>query len=97
MSESRILAAFWQPKSRRFCELTVEEIRARSGVDTDGGEFRQLTQHKVIRKQVICSTSPVSVYRLSPEGERRVSAMVVLGKLPKINRRLTAIPKEAAE
>jgi hypothetical protein len=92
MSEARILAAFWQPKSKRFCELTADEIMERSGHHVTCGEFRALIEHKVIRFQTIYSDARCKVYRLAPEGERRVSAMVVMNRLPKIGRRLTAVP-----
>lgn len=94
MTEARILAAFWQPLSRRFVELTADEIRSRVHVDPQCPEFRQLLQHRVILRTTIPSDSKVKVYRLAPEGERRVSAMIVMGRLPGINRRLTAIPQK---
>lgn len=93
MSEARILAAFWQPKAKRFCELTAEEVRDRSGRDISCPEFRSLVQRRVIRWTTIASDSQVKVYRLYPEGERRVSAMVVMGTLPRLTK-LTAIPPD---
>lgn len=93
MTESRILAAFWQPLSRRFVELTADEIRARVHIDPQCPEFRQLLQHRVILNAKLTGDARVSLYRLAPEGERRVSAMIVMGRLPGINRRLTAIPQ----
>lgn len=94
MSEARILAAFWQPKSKRFCELTSDEIMERSGHHVTCGTFRALTEHKVVIHSVIATDCRVKLYRLSPEGERRVSAMIVMNRLPKFGRRLTAIPQE---
>lgn len=94
MTESRILAAFWQPLSKRFVELTADEIRTRVHIDPQCPEFRQLLQHRVILSTKLAGDARVSLYRLAPEGERRVSAMIVMGRLPGINRRLTAIPQK---
>jgi hypothetical protein len=94
MSEARILAAFWKPKSRRFCELTSDEIMERSGHHVTCGTFRALIEHRVVIYSTIVTCSRIKLYRLAPEGERRVSAMIVMNRLPKFGRRLTAIPQE---
>ncbi len=92
MSEARILAAFWQPNSKRFCELTGNEIRERTRMELTSPEFRQLSQHRLILRTKLQDN--FHVYRLSPAGERRVSEMVVMNTLPKIARKLTAKPQD---
>ncbi len=94
IEEARILAAFWQPKSKRFCELTAGEIRERTGMTTDCSDFAQLTKHKVIVWQALGCGTGIRVYRLSAEGQRRVGMMLGQNSLPATGRKLTAIPQE---
>ena len=97
MSEARILAAFWQPKAKRFCELTSEEVTARCGYGVSSREFQALAQTRVILSSGIPCEKKTRLYRLSAEGEDRVAAMIRFGTMPKPSPRLTAIPREAAE
>ena len=98
MSEAKILAAFWNQLQGRFCELTGDEVLQRSGTAANMRDFQSLLARDIIqayRKNKV--THGMALYSLSPEGERRVSAMVVMGVLPKRQPRLTANPKEAAK
>ena len=94
MTESRILAAFWQPNAKRFVALTGSEILDRSGLSMGSPEGRSLTQRGFIRIKRLGGTNTTDnrAYSLSPAGERRVSAMVVMGTIPKPVFRLTANP-----
>ena len=98
MSEARILAAFYQPKTRLFVSLTGDEILQRSGLPPGHTDARSLIARGVIVRQRLQGVNKgIWAYHLSPGGERRVLAMTVVGTLPKTFVRLTAQPKEAAE
>lgn len=101
MSEARILAAFYNAKQGRFCELTANDVMDRCRMTVTSYDFKSLVQRRIILRSVIKEWHPIVIYRLAPEGERRVSAMVVLGTLPKRPVRLSAVPptsrQEAAE
>jgi hypothetical protein len=95
MSEAAILSAFWMPGQRRFCELTGAEVEARSGADLKSPDFQSLRVRRIILATNGSEAQhKMTVYRLAGEGERRVSAMVVMGILPKPRHRLTATPRE---
>jgi hypothetical protein len=97
MSEARILSAFWNPRQKRFVELTAPEVRQRTGIaigDRDGRSL--IARHFITRYKVQGMATNDWLFRLTPAGEARVSAMVVLGALPKFtSRALTATPQEA--
>lgn len=87
--EARILAAFWNRNQGRFCELTGEEVKHRSGLDVNGDAGKTLIQDGSVQK---FDTHQGMLYRLSRDGEARVTAMIVMGTLPKTVFRLTAVP-----
>lgn len=91
--EARILAAFWNRNQGRFCELTGEEVKHRSGFDVNGGAGKTLIQDGSIQFEKFDSHQG-RLYRLTRDGEARVTAMIVMGTLPKPVFRLTAIPPE---
>lgn len=71
MTEALIIAAFWQPKSKRFCELTADEIKQRCGAIPQSLEFIGLVQNETILKQTIDTSARITVYRLSLHGQQR--------------------------
>lgn len=92
MSEAAILAAFWMPGQKRFAPLTGDEVTARSGTSLRSWEFVSLRSRRLILA-TYGSAVKMKLYQLAPEGERRVSAMIVMGTLPKSRSRLTAVPR----
>lgn len=93
MSEARILAAFWNRNQGRFCELTGAEVKHRSGLDINSDAGKTIIQDGSIQFEKF-DTHQGRLYRLSRDGEARVTAMIVMGTLPKPMHRLTAIPPE---
>ena len=96
MSEARVLSAFWNARQKRFVELTANEVLDRSGFTTNSRSVRALISSGCLASEHI-KTGGLQInrviYRLTPAGERRVAAMVVMGNLPKRGLRLTAIPQ----
>ena len=93
MSEARIIAAFYQPKAKRFVSLTSDEIRNRSGFPPGHPNARSLIARGVITRTKLQGMNASEwLYSLSRDGEARVSAMVTMGTLPKPVFRLTATP-----
>lgn len=92
MSEARILAAFYQPKSKRFVSLTTDEVAQRCGLPVGHPDARSLIARGIILRQRLQGVNKGAwAYHLSPGGERRVLAMVVVGTLPRPFLRLTAV------
>lgn len=89
--EAHILAAFWQRNQGRFCELTGDEVRLRSGYGMTGDHAKTLIETGEIAFEKYDSHQG-RLYRLTRDGEARVTAMIVLDTLPKPKHRLTAIP-----
>lgn len=95
MSEARILAAFYNRRQGRFCSLLATEVTHRSGSSLTSTEGRSLIQRGFITREELTGVhTQCWAYSLTPKGEARVSAMVVLGTLPKTTFRLTAKPPE---
>ena len=91
----RILAAFWQPRSRRFCYLTNEELTARSGYMPGHPRVRELIKEgKIIRERIQGASNDEYVFCLSPAAQRLVTALADQGKLPQRPVKLTATPQE---
>lgn len=91
--QAKILAAFWNRNQGRFCELTAAEIKSRSGHEITSDFGRALLNSRHVTYDVLPSPSP-RIYRLTRDGEAQVSAMVVMGTLPKLMVRLTAVPPD---
>lgn len=96
MSEAFILAAFYQPKSRRFVPLTREEFQQRSGFMPGHPDAMSLiARHIIKREKPPGMQTDEWIYSLSIKGEARVRQMAETGALPKVAR-LTGKPKGGA-
>ena len=95
MSEAAVLAAFWQPRARRFVELTGQEVMRRCGMTLGAAPAQSLLQRGFItREKAQGLNSHEWIYRLTITGERRVRQMIDAGMMPKpTGPRLTAKPQ----
>lgn len=88
----QLLQAFWLPKQNRFCELTDDELRQKSGFAEDMETMRMCIASGLIWCDRAKGDKMTKTYGLTPAGIQAFDA--VKPKDPN-RRRLTADPRKA--